>query len=179
MAGLGDRVLLRCFKNFRTASADGDPETLFNAEFCDRLGPDLHLSVYEVDASQWLEAFMCHRAAAGTDPPRFAHAVDVAPLCARSTPVPVEGCAFEAYLSTYHHEIDFADETELRAFVTELVAAINAKQVRLFEAPKAELTAWLKERRKAGDQSWLGFLSESERWAKWARAGDSVPPPGA
>jgi hypothetical protein len=120
---------------------------------------------------------MCHRAAGGTDFPRFARAVDVSPIRKDSTPASVDGCPFRS-LSSAHHVLKFQDARDLKRFVVALVEAVRDGRAQMFEATKDEMKRWLRARRKDGDPEWSDFLASGpDEWVKNARGPDSAPPP--
>jgi hypothetical protein len=169
-------MLLRCIRRFRGAFTHSDADSVYDAEFTDRLGnAETELSVYAVSGDSWMMVFMCHRAAAGADPPRFCRAVDVSSVRSDSESDPVEDCPFSD-IAPLHHILRFGSEAEVRSFVRDLAAAVEANPALLLEAKADGLKSWLRGQRRIGHAEWTAFLDREERWSRWSGQ-DSVPPP--
>ncbi len=164
-----ERILFRCFTKRASLEigADAlDADSMVEREFLDdNRRPDLELSVFDIQASDWCRVYLQRMAAVGADPPRCNGGVDVKPLGRDAEDAPESG-PFRL-LRENHKVIRFADEAGLRVFVAELVAAMRDRRCRVFVHQKSEFRAWLKANKN--DSEWAAFLATAPSdWQKFS-----------
>lgn len=142
-----------------------DIDTLIKAEFrTPEGGPDLSLSVYEVNDEQLVQTFAEHSAGAGLDPPRGGLGVDLA-SSRRVDATPGE-TGFDFTVAA-HRELRFENEGDLRAFLQH--AVIPSLDGRRREVSRGQLREFVQARRIANDAEWMPFLEANPKWASFGR----------
>jgi hypothetical protein len=148
-------VLLRLGR--RKASTElTDVAAFCDIEFQARDGPglDLRLSVFEIEGPhQVVQAHAEHsaRERLGRQAKRNLDLTETAPA-AEARPLPN---AF-AFTARAHREIPFDNDEAVRAMATSLYRELAQRR---YPVTKAELRAYTRARRDAGDREWLAFYA--------------------
>ncbi|HSN97754.1 MAG TPA: hypothetical protein VLS89_05630 [Candidatus Nanopelagicales bacterium] len=113
-------------------------------------GPDLRLSVYEVDAEQPALVRTYAEHAHEIDPPRTALAVDASGLNRPVEAMP--GKREFAFIRDRHRELVLRDEADLHDLIRCLTADLPARR---HEVSKKEVIEYVRERVEQGDPEWI------------------------
>lgn len=155
-------MLLRIRKR-RTSTEPGNRADFVRAEFLDENGnPDRQLSVYDIQASEIVQAHTEHYAAIPLDP-KGQRDLDVSGLHedVRESP---SRTPF-AFTLRAHRELLFSSDAEIEEFASQLIRELSERE---HEVTKSEMQDYVKSRVRDGDCEWLQYGQRANpKWKKW------------
>lgn len=142
----------------RTAWESNNIDTIVKNEFQSRGELELEASVYLIEETQTTQAVAEHCASNALGVRGFAN-ID---LLTNRELVESPGETRFAFTRVVHRELRFRDEADLRDYLANQILPTIEARTRVVS--KAQIRAYVDERRHASDEEWVTFLTDEGSW---------------